>query len=126
MSASMTDDGWQVRVVDVDTALNSIADAEAALDKWHGSRQRRPWMWSTWVAERVESSVIRPPEILKIRSPALSVAQMTSLVEATGTVVIPEDGDYIFGFNGDDGGILCVDGADFTLANRRWRTKCIG
>ena len=40
-------------------------------------------------------------------------------VEATATVVIPEDGDYIFGFGGDDGGRLCLDGADFTLLGVR-------
>ncbi len=40
-------------------------------------------------------------------------------VEATARIVIAEDGDYIFGFGGDDGGRLCLDGADFTLLNER-------
>jgi len=40
-------------------------------------------------------------------------------VEAKATVVIPEDGDYIFGFGGDDGGRLCLADADFTLLGVR-------
>ena len=40
-------------------------------------------------------------------------------IRATATVVVPEDGNYIFGFGGDDGARLCLDDADFTLLGVR-------
>ena len=38
-------------------------------------------------------------------------------LDYSGRVIIPEDGVYTFGFRGDDGSTLSLDGADFTILN---------
>ena len=39
------------------------------------------------------------------------------VMEFEGTVVIPVDGTYTFGFRGDDGSALTLEGANFTIEN---------
>ena len=115
MTATMAD-GWNVRVVDSEGALNSIADAEAALENGTelGSEQLEVVNLGGGNAG-IFGDVSTGPDDLDDLFPGNAGGSDDFAVEATGTLVIPADGDYIFGFNGDDGGILCIDGADFTL-----------
>gem|GEM_PF-2324394 len=95
-------EGWNFRTVDAadGTQLNSLADAEETL------------------ANGVE---LGSGNLDVVDIPATDgfdgFGSDDFAWEATGTIVVAEDGDYIFGFNSDDGGQLCVDGADFTVFN---------
>jgi len=94
--------GWDVRVVDsVDgAALNNIAETEAAL---------------------ADGAEIDAGNFDVVDFPGESgiggFGTDDFAVEATGKIVVEEDGDFIFGFNSDDGGQLCITGADFTVFN---------
>ncbi len=99
-------DGWTVRTVDsVDgAALNSLADTEAALAE----------------GDEIDSGtfdVVAFGNAGRGDEPLDGFGTDDFALEATGTIVVEEDGDYIFGFNSDDGGQLCITGADFTVFN---------
>lgn len=115
-------DGWNVRVVDSETELNSIADTEAALANgeelanetnvpvinYGGDGLGNQGIFGIDKTGEADEDTPFPGEV----SGTDDFAMQTS-----ATVVIAEDGDYIFGFEGDDGGRLCIDGADFTVFN---------
>jgi len=128
-STPTTTGDWAVHTVQVDTGVfgqvNSIETAAAAValaDDDPGvldSIDTEEPTVNYGTTDGAASGRFRGDEFGDGEKIAFEVSGNDFAISATNTVVIAEDGDYIFGFGGDDGGRLCIDGADFTLLAQR-------
>lgn len=118
---------WTVRTVQVDTAAvdddgNTIGFQTSSLETAQDAIDLDDTDVRVLDAVETEESVVNYGAGANGRfgeELPFEVAGDDFAVEAKATVVIPEDGNYIFGFGGDDGGRLCLTDADFTLLGVR-------